>query len=245
MLNFQKQLYKDLADLMAAASIVPSLQFGEFCWWYFAKQSQNPPGGGMAYYDDGTKAAAEAALGRPLHVFTSPEDDPGVNGGADATFLRNRLREHVAALAGHVRGFNPSAKFEVLFPFDANHPSPAGVHLIGGRLNRFVNLPVEWEHKETSGLDRLKIEALDFGAWSRDLDLVRNAVLFALGLGWPKDSLRHMVAVFQPGYPWQKECLTALGEGIPVVNLWAFDHICLLGMDPNPARHSATARRQG
>ncbi len=151
----------------------------------------------------------------------------------------------MAALVAHVRGFHPSAKFEVLFPYDVNHPVPAGVHLIGGRLNRFVNLPIEWETKESSGLDRLKIEALDFGAWSRDLDLVQAAVLFALGLGWPRDSLRHMLAVFQPGYAWQKECLTALGEGVAVANLWAFDHICLFGPNPNPARHSATARRQG
>lgn len=240
MLNFQKQLFKDLADLMAAASVIPNLQFGEFCWWYFAKQS-----GGMAFYDDETKAAAETALGRPLYTFSSPEDNPGVNGGADAVFLRDRLRDHVAALVAHVRGFHPSAKFEVLFPYDVNHPVPAGVHLIGGPLNRFVNLPIEWETKESSGLDRLKIEALDFGAWSRDLDLVQAAVLFALGLGWPRDSLRHMLAVFQPGYAWQKECLTALGEGVAVANLWAFDHICLFGPNPNPARHSATARRQG
>jgi hypothetical protein len=143
-----------------------------------------------------------------------------------------------------VRGFHTSAKFEVLFPYDVNHPVPAGVHLVGGRLNRFVNLPIEWEIKESSGLDRLKIEALDFGAWSRDLDLVRAVVLFALGLGWPRGSLRYMLAVFQPGYAWQKECLTALGEGIAVANLWAFDHICLFGPDPNPARHSAIARRQ-
>jgi hypothetical protein len=172
-------------------------------------------------------------------------DDPGVNGGADATFLRNRLRDHVAALVAHVLGFYPAAEFEVLFPFDTNHPTPAGVHLIGGRLNRFVNLPVEWESKATSGLDRFKVEALDFGAWSRDLDLTRSAVSFALALSWPKDSLRNMTPVFQPGYAWRKECLTALGQGMAAVNLWAFDHICLHGLDPNPWRHSPTARRQG
>ncbi len=239
MLNFQKQLYMDLADLMAAASLVPRLQFGEFCWWYFNNAA------GMAYYDDETQAAAQAALGRPLHVFTSPEDDPGVNDAADAIFLRGRLRDHVAALIAHVRGAHPSAQFELLFPYDVNYPAPAGVHLIGGRLNRFVNLPAEWEQKETSGLNRLKIEALDFGAWSRDLDLTRASVFFGLGLGWPKDSLRHLLPVFQPGYPWQKECLTALGEGLEGVILWAYDHICLHNINPNPALESATARRQG
>ena len=144
MLNYQKQLYTELADLMAAASLTPSLQFGEFCWWYFNNSS------GMAYYDDETKAAAQAALGRPLRVFATPVDDPNND---DALFLRNRLRDHVAALAAQVRATHPTAQFEVLFPFDTNSPTPSGVHLIGGQLNHFVNLPVEWERKATSGLD--------------------------------------------------------------------------------------------
>ena len=38
-----------------------------------------------------TKTAAQAALGRPLHVFQVPTDDPTINGSADAIFLRNRL----------------------------------------------------------------------------------------------------------------------------------------------------------
>jgi hypothetical protein len=199
----------------------------------------------MGYYDDETKAAALAALGRALHVFTAPDDDPGVNGSQDAVFLRGRLRDYVAALTTHVRGFHAAAKFEVLFPYDVNHPTPAGVHLIGGRLNRFVNLPVEWEQKSTSGLDGLKIEALDFGAWSRDLNLTRAAVLFGVGLDWPKDSLRHMLPVFQPGYPWESECLAALGEGVAAANLWAFDHVCLFGTRTPPVLEHGSARRQG
>ena len=243
MLQFQKGLYKDLAGLMRDAGLVPSLQFGEFCWWYFTNFSQDNLDGGMGYYDDEAQAAALAALGRPLHVFTSPEDDPQANGTADAAFLRNRLREHVAALAAHIRDAHPAAKLEVLFPFDVNHPTPAGVHQIGGRLNRFVNLPAEWEHKATSGLTRMKIEALDFGAWSRDLELSRAAVFFGVSLDWPKDSLRHLLPVFQPGYAWRKECQTALGEGVPVVTLWAFDHICLFGIDPDPAPGRASSKR--
>jgi hypothetical protein len=89
----------------------------------------------------------------------------------------------------------------------------------------------------------MKIEALDFGAWSRDLELSRAAVFFGVSLDWPKDSLRHLLPVFQPGYAWRKECQTALGEGLPSVTLWAFDHICLFGIDPNPAPGRASAKR--
>ncbi|HSB13490.1 MAG TPA: hypothetical protein VLE22_03465 [Bryobacteraceae bacterium] len=243
--EYQKRVYECLAGLMAEEGLTPELQFGEFCWWYFTNRTAENPNGGMAYFHEEITAAAQAALGRPLYLFSDPDDDPGVNGGADALFLRGRLRDHVAALASHLRALYSSAKLEVLYPFDVNYPSPAGVHGIGGRLNRFVNLPAEWERKDTSGLDRLKVEALDFGAWSRDLGLVYQAIRFPLELGWPRDSLRHLLAVFTPGYAWEKEYLTALGEGIPVVNLWAFDHVCLFGLTPGAEWGTASARRMG
>ena len=68
-----------------------------------------------------------------------------------------------------------------------------------------MNLPAEWETKATSGFDRLKMEALDFGAWSRNLDLARTAIEFPLALGWPRDSVRHLVPVFRSGCAWEKE----------------------------------------
>jgi hypothetical protein len=243
MTAYQKQVFASIAALMSEAGLVPNLQMGEFCWWYFTNRSEANPSGGMAYYDDETRSAAQAALGRPLHTFAGPDDDPTVNGGADALFLRNRLRDHAAAIQDHVRGLYPSAQFEVLFPYDVNYPVPAGVHQLGGQLNRFVNLPVEWEQKSTSGFERFKTEALDFGAWSRDLNLVRSAILFTLALGWPKDSLRHLLPVFRPGYPWQKECSAALGEGYSAVTLWAFDHVSLFGLPLIPRLGLRSAHR--
>ncbi|MCS6954187.1 MAG: hypothetical protein RMK57_06025 [Bryobacterales bacterium] len=244
-LDFQRAVFKTLADLMADAGLTPELQLGEFCWWYFSNYSPQHPSGGMAYYDADTQAAAVAALGRPLHVFRSPDDDPNINGGADAAFLRNRLRDYAAAIIAYVRAAHANAKFEVLFPYDVNHPRPAGVHQLGGRLNRFVNLPLEWEHKASSGLDRFKLEALDFGAWSRDLNLVRTALDFALQLGWPRDSLRHLLPVFRPASAWQKEAVMALGEGFSAVNLWAFDHLCIYGLPLRPAVGVGSAKRFG
>jgi hypothetical protein len=86
---------------------------------------------------------------------------------------------------------------------------------------------------------------LDFGAWSRNLDLVRAAILFPFQLGWPEDSVRHLLAVFRPGYPWQKEYLTALGEGVSAVNLWAFDHVCIFGWPLRASYGTGSARRMG
>lgn len=232
MLEFQKKAFLDAAWLMTGAGLQPRLQMGEFTWWYFTNYSPENPEGGMAYYDGDTRAAALAALGRALHVFRSPEDDPGVNGGADALFLRDRVREHAAALAAAVRSAFPTVEFEILFPYDVNHPEPAGVHRLGGPLNRFVNLPAEWTSKVQSPFHRFKIEALDFSAWSRNLDLCRQTMEFAAALDWPRESIRAMIAVFRGGTPWRKEAAIARQLGYGAVSLWAFDHVCIYGLGP-------------
>lgn len=235
MLAYQKQVYDCIAGSMSAAGLTPNVQFGEYCWWYFPLKN-----GSMAFYDPDTAAAAQAALGRPLAVFRSASDDPSINGGADALFLRGRLRDHVAALAAHIRGKYPNARFEVLFPYDVNYPQPVGVNQLGGRLLNFVNFPDEWKRKESCGFDRLKMEGLDFGAASRDMNLIEQVMKFPIQLGWPLDSVRYMLPVFNGGCPWTTEYRTAKGLGIPVINLWAFDHVCIFGLpctEPNqPAR---------
>jgi hypothetical protein len=233
-LAYQKAVFRCVADLMADAQVTPALQCGEYLWWFLTNRTSENQGGGMAYYDPETASAAQAALGRPLHGFLTPNDDPTVNGSADALFLRNRLRDHVNSIVAHVKSAHPNTRFEVLFPFDVNHPEPAGVNKVGGKLNRFVNFPEEWANKATCGFDALKMEALDFGAWSRNLDLARTAIHFPLGLNWPIGFVRHLVPIFRPGYPWEKEVALARAAGIEVVNLWAFDHICIFGYPVAP-----------
>lgn len=229
MLDFHKKAFAEVAGLMAAAGVRPRLQMGEFTWWYFTNRSETNPGGGMAFYDAETRTAAVAALGRELHVFRHPDDDPAVNGGSDALFLRNRLRDYADALAAHIRASQPEAEVEILFPYDVNHPAPAGIHRLGGRLNHFVNLPVEWRSKVAAPFDRFKVEALDFSAWSRNLDLVQATLEFAASLSWPRSSLRAMIALFRGGCPWQREAAFAYQLGYGGVSLWAFDHVCIYG----------------
>jgi hypothetical protein len=227
MLAYQKLVYRNIAQLQQAAGLTPNVQYGEFLWWYFAGA------GCMAYYDDETIAAAQAALGRPLHVFSGPDDDPSVNAGADALFLRNRLRDHVASLVTDLRSAYPTVKCEVLWPYDVNYPKPVpdGAPYLGGKLNRFVNLPLEWQLKPSSGLDRMKVEALAFSAGMRNLDLALEAIELFPGFGWPLDSLRYLLPVFGSATPWNRELSLAKGAGIPAINLWAFDHICLYNLD--------------
>jgi hypothetical protein len=118
---------------------------------------------------------------------------------------------------------------EVLWPYDVNYPAT-------DQLNRFVNLPVEWQLKPSSGLDRIKVEALSFGSSLRNLDQVRQTVDLFPGFGWPLASLKYLVPVFGSATPWARELAVARGAGYAVNNLWAFDHICLFNLAvPEPA----------
>ncbi|MBN9657398.1 MAG: hypothetical protein J0H49_04430 [Acidobacteria bacterium] len=226
----QIRVFTEIAGLMASAGVTPDLQMGEFTWWYFTNRTPENPLGGMAYYDAATAAAAVAELGRPLHVFGGPDDDPDVNEGKDASFLRNRLRDFAANLGSAVRRVFPAAKLEILFPNDVNHDKPIGVHQLGGRLNRRVNLPPEWGTKGSSGFDRFRIEALDCGAWSRNLDLARSCMRLPIELGWPPGAVRAMIPVFRGAYPWFREVAYAKDLGMDCTSLWAFDHVCLYGL---------------
>ena len=239
---YQQKVLTEVAQMMAEAGLTPDLQCGEFTWWYFTSYSESNPDGGMGYYDGETAAAALSALGRPLHVFTGPNDDPSVNSGADALWLRNRLRDHVAELMAGIRATVPETRFEVLFPYDVNYPVPKGLHQLGGRLNRFVNLPKEWAYPG-GGLDRLKLEMLNFGAWSRDLDLVKLCLHLPAELGWPGEKVGLMTPIFRGGYPWSREVAAAQEIGFSCINLWAFDHICLYGLGLE--RDSRRAAYQG
>ena len=186
--------------------------------------------GGMAYYDAGTAAAALAALGRPLAAFVTPNDDPTRN-SADATFLRNRLRDYCGSITSAVKAAVPGTQFEILFAADVNFPSPAGIHDLGGRLNHFVNLPLEWSQPGGSGFDRFKLEDLDFGAWNKDLNLVRLCQQLPAALGWPLDRVSCVTPVFRPGYAWMKEVTSAREQHYRAITLWAFDHVNLFGLD--------------
>jgi len=222
--DFQKTVYATMAGLMNTAGLTPWLQLGEFIWWFFAGGSP----ASMAFYDDDTQAAALAALGRALHTFASPTDDPAVNSYADADFLRGRIKSHIDTIRTYVLAAQPTAKFELLWPYDVNYPTQ-NAYGIGGRLNRYVNLPAEYAAKSGSGLDRLKMEALSFGAQERNLNKALESIRFPFAeISWDNADSAYLVPIFNGGCPWVREYRAAMGEGVPTVNLWAFDHICLL-----------------
>jgi hypothetical protein len=120
----------------------------------------------------------------------------------------------------------------LLWPYDVNYPTPipADAPQLGGQLNRFVNLPFEWTSQSTSGFDLLKTEALAFATSLRSLDLARQAIELFSDLGWPRAAQRYLVPVFGFAIPWERELALVWGAGLPVANLWAFDHVCLYNL---------------
>jgi hypothetical protein len=85
-------------------------------------------GGGMAYYDAYTAQAAQTALGRSLATFYTQDDDPTVNGSADANFLASLNKSHIDSIRTTVLAAYSGAKFELLWPYDVNfstcYPAP-------------------------------------------------------------------------------------------------------------------------
>jgi hypothetical protein len=190
-------------------------------------------GGGMAYYDANQTAAAQTALGRPLADFYTQDDDPTVNGSADVNFLANRIKSHIDAIRTTVLAAYPGAKFELLWPYDVNYQScyytAALPYPQGGRLNRAVNLPAAYLTQAGSGLDRLKMEGLSWGATYRNLTLAQATIQFPTAVAtWPVASCRYLVAWFNGGCAWPQEYLFSLNAGIGLA-FWAVDHLTLLG----------------
>ena len=70
----------------------------------------------------------------------------------------------------------------------------------------------------------------------RSLDLAQQAIGLFPAFGWPLAALRYLVPVFGSATPWQRELALVWAAGIPVANLWAFDHVCMFNLAiPEPA----------
>lgn len=145
----------------------------------------------------------------------------------------------IPAIRNAVRVDQPTATFEILFPFDVNHDEPVGANTLGGALNFYVNWDaVNWNTPTAALCERLKVEALDFGSGSRDMNLARAAIEFYRSDGrvWPVSQVRYLVAAFNGGCPWERELAIARAEALPRIVLWAFDQFCLFSWRTDPRR---------
>jgi hypothetical protein len=82
---------------------------------------------------------------------------------------------------------------------------------------------------ERSRTDRLKMEALSWGSTYRNFTSARAAIAFALMPpgSWPVTAVAYMVPWLNRGCPWTMEYVGAIGQSLPLISFWAFDHFCL------------------
>jgi hypothetical protein len=210
---YMASVYAEMAGLMAAAGLPPRLQFGEVLWWYIVGAS------GMGFYDADTTAAAQAALGRALHTFLTANDDPSINGYADANFLRARLAGYVAAVLAQV----PATLFEILWPLDVNDPTRC-------QLLRYVNLPPAWTTRAGSGFDTFMCEGFQYGGIDFNLDEAQTCAGYPFtALSWDRAHCRYLGGWYSAAWPWAREYQAAQRTGVPIIKFWAYDHLCLFG----------------
>ena len=124
-------------------------------------------------------------------------------------------------LTSDVLATHPNASFELLWLLDVNDPSTR-------RLNRYVNLPVEWETKAGSGFDTFLIEGFQYAGLERNLDKVRWMAAYPFDvLSWPRSDCRYLMGNFNPGWPFARDYLTARRTLVPLLKIWAYDQLCL------------------
>ncbi|MEP7353397.1 MAG: hypothetical protein ABI824_09235 [Acidobacteriota bacterium] len=223
---FWRQVHADCAAVMSDAGIQPYLQMGEVQWWYFPNDGTDPPDrppySGMPYYDDYTTTQFEATYGRPMHVFLDNTADPA-DFPDEANFLASLLGAYTDNIIAYVLTSHPTARFEVLYPFDVNQSS----------FNKAVNFPASSWTPAT--LTCLKTEGLGF-TFTKRLDASEEGIDLGAVLGFPAAQRSHLVGLGDSTASWLKEARIASGKGFESVVLFALDQFCLIGYPvPMPA----------
>ena len=223
--SFWRQVYKDMAGVMAGAGTQPYLQFGEVQWWYFANSVSMP------FYDAYTTSAFEAQYGRPLSLIRNERADVEAY-AQECGWLRTLIGRFTEAVIAYVRESYAATRFEVLYPPDVNQTV----------LNTAVNLPTDsWT---AAALDCLKTENFTYTA-SRDMDRARASVMLPIELGFPRTKTSHLIGIGEYTTPWAREQRMAEGQGLDSVVLFALDQFCLIGYRLPLARSGRRGLLQG
>jgi hypothetical protein len=207
-LAFWKQVYREMAETLAAAGQTPYLQFGEVQWWYF------PDASGMPYADDYTKTQFQATYGREISVIPNNKVPPSLY-PEEAAFLPALIGAFTSQVMSYVRQTAPACKFEVLYPPDVNEH----------QFNRVVNLPATWNPE---ALDCFKTESFTY-TYERNLDKSAESMAVSATLGFARANRAHLVGISDWTTAWQKEARLAKAQALESVVLFALDQFALIG----------------
>jgi hypothetical protein len=235
-LEFWKQVHADCAQVMDEAGVVPYLQFGEEQWWYFPHDGRNPPErvnfASMPFYDAWTTGEFLARYSRAMEVFYNSSYDPA-DYPDEMEFLSNLIGEFTDAVMAHVRASQPTARFEVLYPYDVNSSA----------FNAAFNFPTGfWT---PSSLDCLKTEGLGL-TFTRNLEASEQGIGMGGPLGFESSQRAHLVGLGDSTAPWLKEMRIAEGQGFESIVGFALDQFCLIGYAvplPRSTRRAVRIRR--
>ncbi|HYL37170.1 MAG TPA: hypothetical protein VEV17_14735 [Bryobacteraceae bacterium] len=209
-ISFWRQVYQDMAGVLANAGLIPYLQFGEVQWWYFPDD-----GSGMPFYDAYTTATFRSQYGRDLTLITTNTVDPATI-PQEVAFLPALIGAFTSQVMSFVRSAYANCRFEVLYPVDVN-ATP---------LNRVVNYPAgDWTKDK---LNCLKTESFTY-TYNRNLDSSRTAIDAGATYGFPSSQRSHLVGISDSSTAWLKEARQAEARGFESVVLFALDQFCLIG----------------
>ena len=209
---FWKQVYLDMAGVMAAAGLQPYLQFGEVQWWYFPDD-----GSGMPFYDDYTTSTFQARYSRPMSVITSNNANPSAY-PEETEFLPSLIGDFTRAVTDFVRASHPGCRFEVLYPTDVNETA----------FNSLINYPSsEWTPQN---LDNLKTESFTY-TYTRDLNASRGTVRYGTTRSFAAPQRSFLVGIGDAKTTWPKEVRYAMAENVASIVLFALDQFCLIGYE--------------
>jgi len=231
-LAFWQEVYAEMAVLQASAGLQPYLQFGEVQWWYFPNDGAGHAFSGMPFYDVWSTAQFQTAYGRPMTVFTTNSADPSQY-PQEMAFLAAELGAFTTSVINYIRGTQPTARFEVLYPTDVNQTA----------FNQAINLPRSvWT---STLLACFKTECFGF-TLGRNLDQSEATILLGGSLGFPNSQRAHLVGISDATTAWNKEVRSAQGKGFESTVLFALDQFCLIGYHlplPQGLRRSARMGR--
>lgn len=224
-IDFWKQVYLEMAAIMAAAGCVPYLQFGEVQWWYFPYD-----GSGLPFHDDYTKSQFQQTYGFAIRAVPNGDVNPA-NYPEEAAFLPTLIGNFTTQVMNYVRSQHPNCRFEVLYPTDVNE----------GAFNRAINYPAQWN---STTLDCLKTESFTY-TFDRNLNKCLESIRFSEQKGFGRSKRSHLVGLSDATAPWLKEVRLARSEGLESVVLFALDQFCLIGYAVSPALSVGHSGKQG
>ena len=105
------------------------------------------------------------------------------------------------------------------------------------KLLRYINLPSQWTSRSGSGFDTFLIEGYQYPGINHNLDQATQCAQYPWRqLAWDQAHCRYLMGLYYATWPWLREFVNVNRLGLPVIKLWAYDHLCLFAW-PIPLPH--------